>query len=84
MVLVKLYSTIKKLHLKLTFFDALYWATISITTIGYGDISPVTTAGRLTTMLSALVGMALIALPSGIITAAYMEEIKKKKSKLEL
>ena len=67
-----------------TFFDALYWATISITTIGYGDISPVTTAGRLTTMLSALVGMALIALPSGIITAAYMEEIKKKKSKLEL
>ena len=35
-------------------------------------------------MLSALVGTALIALPSGIITAAYMEEIKKKKSKLEL
>ena len=67
-----------------TFFDALYWATISITTVGYGDISPVTDFGRLMTMLSALVGVAIIALPSGIITAAYMEEIKRKKGKLEL
>jgi len=66
------------------FFDALYWATISITTIGYGDISPVTPVGRLITMLSALVGVAVIALPSGIITAAYMNEINKKKSKYEL
>jgi voltage-gated potassium channel len=66
------------------FFDALYWATISITTIGYGDISPVTTSGRMITMVSALVGMAVIALPTGIITAAYMNEINKKKSKYEL
>ncbi|SDB29255.1 voltage-gated potassium channel [Pseudobutyrivibrio sp. YE44] len=67
-----------------TFFDALYWATISITTIGYGDISPVTPVGRLITMVSALVGMAVIALPTGIITAAYMAEISRKKSKYEL
>ncbi len=66
------------------FFDALYWATISITTIGYGDISPTTPIGRLITMISALVGVAVIALPSGIITAAYMSEISKKKSKYEL
>lgn len=66
------------------FFDALYWATISITTIGYGDISPVTPIGRLITMCSALVGVAVIALPSGIITAAYMTEITKTKSKYEL
>ena len=67
-----------------SFIDALYWATVSITTIGYGDIAPVTVAGKLITMLSSLVGVAVIALPSGIITAAYMDEIKKKKSKLEL
>ncbi len=66
------------------FFDALYWATISITTIGYGDISPTTTVGRFITMISALVGVAVIALPSGMITAAYMHEITKKKSKYEL
>ena len=66
------------------FFDALYWATISITTIGYGDISPVTSIGRMITMVSALVGMAVIALPTGIITAAYMNEINRKKSKYEL
>ncbi|SFT47866.1 voltage-gated potassium channel [Lachnospiraceae bacterium XBD2001] len=67
-----------------SFFDALYWATISITTIGYGDISPVTDAGRFIAMISALVGMAVIALPTGIITAAYMNEITRKKSKYEL
>ncbi|WP_035772795.1 ion transporter [Butyrivibrio sp. VCD2006] len=67
-----------------TFFDALYWATISITTIGYGDIYPTTNIGRFITMISALVGVAVIALPSGMITAAYMNEISKKKSKYEL
>lgn len=67
-----------------TFLDALYWATISITTVGYGDVYPVTNLGKVLTMLSSLMGVAIIALPSGIITAAYMEEIKKKKSKLEL
>lgn len=66
------------------FFDAVYWATVSITTIGYGDISPVTATGKLITMISSLVGVAVIALPSGIVTAAYMDEIKRKKSKLEL
>lgn len=67
-----------------SFFDAMYWATISITTIGYGDISPLTSLGRFITMISALVGVAIIALPSGIITAAYMDEINKHKSKFEL
>ncbi len=66
------------------FFDALYWATISITTIGYGDIYPTTDVGRLITMVSALVGVAVIALPSSMITAAYISEITKKKSKYEL
>ena len=57
------------------FFDAVYWATVSLTTVGYGDIYPVSTAGRLVTMLSSIIGIAIVALPSGIITAGYLKEI---------
>ena len=59
------------------FFDALYWATISLTSVGYGDITPVSNIGRLFTMLSAFVGVAIIALPSGIITAGYLDVLNK-------
>lgn len=60
------------------FFSAIYWATVSLTTMGYGDIYPVSTIGRAVTMLSSFVGIAIVALPAGIITAGYMDEIKKE------
>ncbi len=56
-------------------FDAIYWATVSLTTMGYGDIYPVTTGGRIITMISSFMGIAIVALPAGIITAGYMEAI---------
>lgn len=61
-----------------TFFDAVYWATVSLTTVGYGDIYPVSTAGRIITMVSSMTGIAVIALPSGIITAGYMNALRKQ------
>ena len=58
------------------FFDALYWATTTLTTVGYGDMIPVTDIGRFVSMLSSLFGVAVIALPSGVITASYLEELR--------
>lgn len=63
-----------------TFFDAIYWATISLTTVGYGDIFATLVFGKIITMISALVGIAIVALPAGIITAGYMTEIERLKT----
>lgn len=60
-----------------SFFDALYWATITLTTVGYGDLTPVTNIGRIVSMLSSIFGVAIIALPSGVITASYLDELRK-------
>ena len=61
-----------------TFFDAIYWATVSLTTVGYGDIYPVSVAGRIVAMLSSFFGIAIVALPAGIVTAEYINSIKNK------
>lgn len=63
------------------FFDAVYWATVSLTTMGYGDIYPVSTIGRLFTMVSAVLGIAIVALPAGIITAGYMSALQEEKER---
>lgn len=62
-----------------TFFDAFYWASCTLTTVGYGDLYPVSTTGRVISIVSSIVGIAIIALPSGIITAGYMDELKKRR-----
>ena len=61
------------------FFEAFYWAASTLTTVGYGDVYPVNDLGRAIGMISSLVGIAIIALPSGVITAAYMEELEGRK-----
>lgn len=60
------------------FFEAVYWATMSLTTVGYGDIYPVSFLGRAITMVSSLMGIAIIALPSSIITAGYIKELNQR------
>ena len=61
-----------------SFFDAVYWATVSLTTVGYGDIDPTTVIGRTVAMISSVFGIAIVALPAGIITAGYMKAINKE------
>ncbi|WP_423188707.1 ion transporter [Alkalibacterium sp. f15] len=68
-----------------TFMDALNWATSSLTTVTYGDVYPTSTLGQLISMLSNVVGVIIIALPTSIITAGYIEELEDKKlEKLKL
>lgn len=62
-----------------TFFDAVYWAVVSLTTVGYGDIYPVTPIGRAVTIVSSIFGVAIIALPAGIITAGYMSAVYEER-----
>ena len=60
-----------------TFFDAVYWAVVSLTTVGYGDLYPSTDVGRAIAMISSLMGVAVVALPSGIITAGMLDELRR-------
>lgn len=61
------------------FFEALYWATTALTTVGYGDVYPLTVGGRLISMMSSFFGIAIVALPAGVITAGFIEEMQDDK-----
>lgn len=51
-------------------FDAIYWAVISLTSVGYGDVYPVTTGGRMLTVAMVLTGMGIVAVPTALLASA--------------
>ena len=65
------------------FLDAVYWATVTLTTVGYGDVYASTITGRIITIISSLFGIAIVALPAGIITAGYMKALSRENDKEE-
>ena len=58
--------------------ESIYWAIVTITTVGYGDITPVTTIGKLVASLIMLIGYGIIAVPTGIITTEMALAVKSK------
>ena len=58
-----------------TLYDAFYWALVTISTVGYGDISPITNEGRAITMIIILVGVGLISFSTSIIVSAFSEKL---------
>jgi len=58
--------------------DAMWWAMAALTTVGYGDVTPMTTAGRIIAGFVAILGIGAIALPTGIIASAFIEEHKRR------
>ncbi len=59
--------------------QALWWAIATLTTVGYGDIYPITGLGKFLSGIIALLGIGIVALPTGIISSAYIEEVQKQK-----
>jgi voltage-gated potassium channel len=60
--------------------QTIWWSIITLTTVGYGDMIPVTIAGKIFTSIILIAGVALFALPAGIITAGFLEETRKQRS----
>jgi voltage-gated potassium channel len=59
---------------------ALWWAVVTLTTIGYGDVFPVTALGKLVAAFVAIAGIGLIAMPTGILAAAFSEACQRDKA----
>ena len=57
----------------------IYWSVITLGSVGFGDISPLTPTGRLLASLMALLGIALIAIPSGILAAAFTDQLRMER-----
>jgi len=60
--------------------EAMWWGIITLTTVGYGDASPITAAGRALAGLMAVLGIGLFALPAGILGSGFIEEIQQRKA----
>ncbi len=60
---------------------AMWWAIVTITTVGYGDIFPITLWGKVVAAFTAICGIGLFALPAGIMGAAFLDDIKEEKDK---
>lgn len=58
---------------------AMWWAVATLTTVGYGDVYPVTPIGKVFAALSALSSLGLIALPAGILAGAFGEAFRKNR-----
>jgi voltage-gated potassium channel len=60
--------------------EATYWAMITLLSVGYGDIYPVTPLGQFMTMIISLVGLGLVALPTGILASGFSEKMRERAS----
>ncbi len=60
----------------------IYWAIVTISTVGYGDLTPHTTLGQFLASIAMLTGYAIIAVPTGIISAEMMSEMQRQKKSI--
>ena len=61
-------------------FSGLWWATSTLLTVGYGDVYPITTLGKMLAIVISFLGVGLVAIPTGIISAAFVEQYSNAKN----
>ncbi len=60
-----------------------WWAVVTMTTVGYGDVVPITTAGKVISTFIMLIGVGLVALPAAMLAARFGEELRERKENLD-
>ena len=63
--------------------NSIYWAIVTMTTVGYGDITPVTGFGKFLSACVMLIGYTIIAVPTGIVSASMMKDYKRRRDRSE-
>lgn len=59
-------------------FESLWWSIVTLTTVGYGDVYPITVGGRIFTFFILLIGLGIVAIPTGIISSALTKSVDSK------
>ena len=62
---------------------AIYWAVITLASVGYGDISPITPIGRVITVIMSLLGIGIFAIPAGLLASAFSDQLHKERESLK-
>lgn len=57
-------------------FDSLWWSIVTLTTVGYGDVYPITVGGRIFTFFILLIGLGIVAIPTGIISSSLTKAVE--------
>ncbi|WP_275316908.1 ion transporter [Tenacibaculum bernardetii] len=63
--------------------QAMWWSVATLTTVGYGDVYPITGVGKFLSAIIALIGIGFVALPTGILSSAFIERVQKNKEKIK-
>ena len=64
--------------------QAMWWAAVTLTTVGYGDVVPITVGGRIFGLVITLAGVGMVALPAGILASGFSQELQKRRTEYKL
>lgn len=65
-----------------TILQSIWWSVVTLTTVGYGDVTPISFGGKILAIFIMLLGVGLVALPAGILAAKFSEELKSRRAQL--